>query len=95
MIQTNITKETLWMSYMGDIKPLKDCEDTHLANIIHHVIKHDYFEKEEIKKVCLSILEDRGISFDFTTFAQIPHKNNEGLWACWDDEKNRPRVLQK
>ena len=89
-----ITKETKWMTYEGVVKPLNQLEDTHLANIIHHVDVNNYPNKFEIMNVCSEILKDRGISFDFVRFTQIPHKNRRGKWAYWDNKKGKPVELQ-
>ena len=92
-----ITKDTLWENYMGLIRPLNELEDSHLANIILHVRTYHRFYNDgpEIVSVCEGILLSRGIDPKFNKLAQIPHKNLEGNWACWDYEKNKPIVLQK
>ena len=88
-----ITKDTIWQTYEGVRKPLKECEDTHLANIVLHVNK--YRLNNKIALVCIEILKERGISIDFTKFAQIPHKDKDGHWACWDYENHSSKKLQK
>lgn len=80
---------------MGDVAPLNELEDSHLANIILHVRTYHRFYDTTIVTVCEEILLSRGIDPMFNKLAQIPHKNKEGKWACWDYSKNEPVTLEK
>tara|TARA_R110000868_G_scaffold76573_6_gene220167 strand:- start:4823 stop:5101 length:279 start_codon:yes stop_codon:yes gene_type:complete len=85
-----ITKDTVWTSYQGVAKPLNELEDSHLANIIHHVKQYGAFDSHPIVRVCEEILTSRGVGLGLVDYAQIPHKNLKGQWAVWDYKQNRP-----
>jgi len=89
-----ITENTKWTTYEGVSRPFKECEDTHLVNIVNHVNMVDNPSKVMISKVCMKILIDRGISLDMLDYAQIPHKDSNGDWAVWSYETSQPKVLQ-
>lgn len=93
-VMNRITKDTLWRSYKDGLKPFRECDDTHLVNIIYHVNTTNHSQAKEIERVCREILTDRGIDHELLGFAQIPHKNG-GKWACWDYDTNQPKMLQK
>ena len=90
-----MNRKTEWTTYEGISKPLEELEDSHLANIMLHVHNNEYAGADEIMKVCVEILKERGITADFVNMAQMPHKNKDGLWACWDYKTNQPKLLQE
>jgi hypothetical protein len=73
-----ITKDTLWQNYEGNVAPLSELESDHLINIIDYANKCDRSDKAEIEKVCLEILNERGVEVNLDEVEQKPHVNNSG-----------------
>lgn len=90
-----LTKKSIWVTNDGVSKPFGELEDTHLANIMLFVHEINHLDCDAIMKVCADILKERGIDEEFVKMTQIPHKDKDGHWACWDYKTKQHKKLQK
>lgn len=74
-----IDENTVWTTFDGRKVPLKDMEDTHLANVIAYLVKRDFLGDQEILAICRQIAQRRKLTDRFLDRAEIPYRIN-GEW---------------
>lgn len=83
--KTSWTKDSIWTNVHGVSKPLKDLDDSHLANLLDFL--DDNVRNGELREVIKSIAKDRGLKDEYLERSQIPYKNPNGKYEICDKEK--------
>jgi len=83
-------KECIWRDYYGRFfYSVKQFEDSHLVNIIHHIKTYMPKSKWYTEKQLTTFMAEadrRGIKPEFHERAQIPHQSpHDGGWRLMDD----------
>lgn len=84
---------TTWGSYDGRVKKIKDIDNDHLLNIIHHIRKVSHLYDPQLLLFLIDEAKFRNINPDDTLIGQIPHQNAHGDWVVWDYETFAPKKI--
>lgn len=91
-----VRAKTVWGTYDGRLLHPVDIEDTHLANIIHHIKKTNEISRNGYSESTLWVMEveakRRGLTKEFLDRAEIPHFKN-GRWMLWNYEQGCPKKV--
>lgn len=79
-------RDTLWGTLDGKKIPIRCLEDTHLANIYHHVHRYGRYDQEFIDFL-KEEAKIRKLSEEFMTGAPYPWQDVDGKWKKLDMEK--------
>ena len=75
---------TTWGSYDGRNKKVKDLDNDHLLNIIHHIRKLSDYYHPELLALMVEEARLRNLDPNATALGQIPFQNSNGDWVLWD-----------
>ncbi len=79
------TKESIWTNVHGISKPLKDLDDSHVANLLNFL--DDKVCTTQLQEIIKSIVKDCGLTDKYLERSQIPYKNPKEKWEIWDKEE--------
>lgn len=86
-------RESFWGSTDGRQTKIKDLEDTHLANIIHHCKQDPYVYGNRMIKYLMMEAEHRNLTQAFLSRAPIPWKDTDGKWKRFNKQSQSYEVI--
>ena len=77
----------IWTTHAGKQAPLKDLEDSHLANILDWWKQNDFEGENPLYPVVMKLIKERGLTQEYLDRAQIPYKNENDKWEICKDHQ--------
>lgn len=76
-------REVKWETANGRVLPIREVEDTHLANIILHCQNKPSVYGEDLVTMLKQEATSRGLTDYFLSRAPIPYRRSTGKWAAF------------
>jgi len=93
------TRNTKWMTHLGDKVTPKTMKDEHLANTVQFLTHYNDHPSHRGDNSFLDVLKEevrlRGLTQEFLDKAPYPYEDHNRNWVVWDYKINRTQAVFK